>query len=169
MAAARDEPFAAVFLDCSKRRILVNGEVSEPAEASSGIPVGCGLAGDLLHAFLQHKINQSELKESVLKYVDDMVLSASAKRCASELREAKRILEASGMRLNKTKCVVVANSDACRLECRKAWQHMGVDVSFTMHRSPCKTLVWMFNGVRGETQSSSRESSREKVKSPPEI
>eukprot|EP00971_Amphidinium_carterae_P044938 883544-Amphidinium_carterae.2 len=64
-----------------------------------------------------------------------MVLSASGKGCAFEPREAfrsiKRVLEESGMRLNKTKCVVVANTNACRIECRKAWHRMGVDVSFT--------------------------------------
>eukprot|EP00971_Amphidinium_carterae_P331897 6465724-Amphidinium_carterae.3 len=143
------EPFAAVFLDCSKcyervdltfleesareagfplqalrlaidmyrgrRRTLVNGAISEPVEASL--------------------IPASQLRVSVRKYVDDMVLSASGKGCAYDLREAfraiKRVLEASGMRLNKTKCVVVANTNACRLECRKAWHRMGVDVSFT--------------------------------------
>eukprot|EP00971_Amphidinium_carterae_P209033 4146980-Amphidinium_carterae.1 len=60
-----------------------------------------------------------------------MVLLASGKGCAYALREAfraiKRVLEASGMRLNKTKCVVVANTNACRIECRKAWHRMGVD------------------------------------------
>eukprot|EP00971_Amphidinium_carterae_P012005 236855-Amphidinium_carterae.1 len=77
-ATAKEVPFAAVFLDCSKcyervnldlleefarqagfpsqalalaldmykglRRILVNGAPSEPVEASSGIPAGCGIA-----------------------------------------------------------------------------------------------------------------------------
>eukprot|EP00971_Amphidinium_carterae_P264313 5243176-Amphidinium_carterae.2 len=66
-----------------------------------------------------------------------MLLSATGKGCACALREAfravKAILEASGMRLNKTKCVVVANTDACRLECRRAWNRMRVDVSFTTH------------------------------------
>eukprot|EP00971_Amphidinium_carterae_P292268 5801930-Amphidinium_carterae.2 len=64
-----------------------------------------------------------------------MVLSATGKGCAYDLREAfrvvKKILEESGMRLNKNKCVVVANTDSCRLECRRAWNRMGVDVSFT--------------------------------------
>eukprot|EP00971_Amphidinium_carterae_P050242 990069-Amphidinium_carterae.2 len=49
-----------------RRRTLVNGAVSEPVEASSGIPAGCG-----------------ELKVSVRnlnrKYVDDMVLSVAAR------------------------------------------------------------------------------------------
>eukprot|EP00971_Amphidinium_carterae_P212065 4207948-Amphidinium_carterae.1 len=110
-ATARGEPFAAVFLDCSKcyervdldkleraaeaarfplealrlaldmyrgrRRILVNGALSEAVVATSGIPAGCGLAVDLLHAFLQHQLNASDLKVSVRKYVDDMVLAAS--------------------------------------------------------------------------------------------
>eukprot|EP00971_Amphidinium_carterae_P105715 2093546-Amphidinium_carterae.1 len=64
-----------------------------------------------------------------------MVLSASGKGCAYQFREAfrsiKKILELAGMRLNKTKCVVVANTDACRHECRRAWNRMGVDVGFT--------------------------------------
>eukprot|EP00971_Amphidinium_carterae_P153063 3034173-Amphidinium_carterae.1 len=98
-ATTCDEPFAAVFLDCSKcyervdlalleqsageadfplealklaldmyrgrRRILVNGALSEPVVGTSGIPAGCGLAVDLLHAFLQHKLAASHLKVSV--------------------------------------------------------------------------------------------------------
>eukprot|EP00971_Amphidinium_carterae_P240330 4771293-Amphidinium_carterae.3 len=107
-----------------RRRILVNGAVSDPVVATSGIPARCGLAVDLLHAFLQHQINRSELKVSVRKYVDDMVLSAVGKGRAYEVREAfcsiKKILELSWMHLNKTKCVVVANTDACRHECRRA-------------------------------------------------
>eukprot|EP00971_Amphidinium_carterae_P253296 5028837-Amphidinium_carterae.4 len=35
------------------------------------------------------------------------------------------------MKLNKTKCVVVANTAACRLECQRVWNRMGVDVAFT--------------------------------------
>eukprot|EP00971_Amphidinium_carterae_P339756 6477738-Amphidinium_carterae.1 len=137
------EPFAAVFLDCSKcyeqvdlnlleqsareadfplealrlaldmyrgrRRILVNGALLEPVVATSGIPAGCGLAVDLLHALLQHKLHASQLRVSVRKYVDDMVLSASGRGCAFTLREAfravRQVLEAAGMQLNKSKCV----------------------------------------------------------------
>eukprot|EP00971_Amphidinium_carterae_P152708 3026825-Amphidinium_carterae.1 len=35
------------------------------------------------------------------------------------------------MQLNKSKCVVIANTDACRRECRRAWDRMGVQVEFT--------------------------------------
>eukprot|EP00971_Amphidinium_carterae_P251421 4990656-Amphidinium_carterae.1 len=69
------------------------------------------------------------LKVSVRKYVDDMVLSASGKGCAFALREAfravRRVLEDAGMQLNKSKCVVIANTAACRRECRRAWDRMG--------------------------------------------
>eukprot|EP00971_Amphidinium_carterae_P147483 2922600-Amphidinium_carterae.1 len=82
-----------------RRRILVNGALSEPVVATSGIPAGCGLAVDLLHAFLQHKLYASKLKVSVRKYVDDMVLTASGRGCAFTLREAfravKQVLEAA--------------------------------------------------------------------------
>eukprot|EP00971_Amphidinium_carterae_P337072 6473724-Amphidinium_carterae.1 len=118
-----------------RRRILVNGALSEPVVATSGIPAGCGLAVDLLHAFLQHKLDASKLKVAVRKYVDDMVLSASGKGCAFTLREAfkavRRVLEDAGMQLNKAKCVVVANTDPCRRECRRAWDRMGVKIEFT--------------------------------------
>eukprot|EP00971_Amphidinium_carterae_P182406 3620197-Amphidinium_carterae.1 len=60
-----------------RRRILVNGALSEAVVATSGIPAGCGLAMDLLHAFHQHQLKASNLKVSVRKYVDDMVLAAS--------------------------------------------------------------------------------------------
>eukprot|EP00971_Amphidinium_carterae_P106524 2109869-Amphidinium_carterae.1 len=61
-----------------------------------------------------------------------MVLSASGRGCAFALREAfkavRRVLEDAGMQLinNKSKCVVVANTAACRRECRRAWDRMGV-------------------------------------------
>eukprot|EP00971_Amphidinium_carterae_P066781 1322347-Amphidinium_carterae.1 len=59
-----------------------------------------------------------------------MVLAASGRGCAFELREAfkavRKVLTNAGMLLNKTKCVVVANTDACRQECRRAWRGMGV-------------------------------------------
>eukprot|EP00971_Amphidinium_carterae_P339833 6477839-Amphidinium_carterae.1 len=76
----------AIDMYRGRRRILVNGAVSSPVEASSGIPAGCGLAVDLLHAFLQHQINRSELKVLVRKYVDDMVSSAAGKGCLCSSR-----------------------------------------------------------------------------------
>eukprot|EP00971_Amphidinium_carterae_P151505 3003768-Amphidinium_carterae.1 len=89
-----------------RRRILVNGALSEAVEATSGIPAGCGLAVDLLHAFLQHHLNASNLKVPVRKYVDDMVLAASGRGCAFELREAfrsvRQVLTEAGMQLNKS-------------------------------------------------------------------
>eukprot|EP00971_Amphidinium_carterae_P258601 5132668-Amphidinium_carterae.1 len=64
-----------------------------------------------------------------------MVLAASGRGCAFALREAfkavRTVLLDAGMQLNKPKCVVVANTDACRLECRRAWNRMGVQVAFT--------------------------------------
>eukprot|EP00971_Amphidinium_carterae_P094512 1870755-Amphidinium_carterae.2 len=63
-----------------------------------------------------------------------MVLAASGRGCAFALREAfkavRTVLLDAGMQLNKSKCVVVANTDACRLECRRAWHRMGVQVAF---------------------------------------
>eukprot|EP00971_Amphidinium_carterae_P128630 2547859-Amphidinium_carterae.1 len=63
-----------------------------------------------------------------------MVLAASGRGCAFDLREAFRsvrhVLTEAGMQLNKAKCVVVANTDPCRQECRKAWRGMGVQVAF---------------------------------------
>eukprot|EP00971_Amphidinium_carterae_P206860 4104571-Amphidinium_carterae.2 len=63
-----------------------------------------------------------------------MVLAASGRGCAFELREAfkavRSVLLHAGMQLNKSKCVVVANTDQCRLECRRAWHRMGVQVAF---------------------------------------
>eukprot|EP00971_Amphidinium_carterae_P117597 2329801-Amphidinium_carterae.2 len=82
-----------------------------------------------------HKLDASELKVSARKYANDMVLTASSKGCAFELREAfksvKRMLETSGMRLNKAKCVVVANTDSSRKKCRKAWKGTGVEMQLT--------------------------------------
>eukprot|EP00971_Amphidinium_carterae_P242916 4823288-Amphidinium_carterae.1 len=133
-------PFPAVFLDCSKCYERVDLSLLEELAHAAGFPLtALRLAIDMYRGrrriLVNGAIQASELRVSVRKYVDDMVLSASGQGCAYDLREAfraiKRVLEASGMRLNKTKCVVVANTNACCIECRKAWHRMGVDVSFT--------------------------------------
>eukprot|EP00971_Amphidinium_carterae_P077286 1526441-Amphidinium_carterae.1 len=66
-----------------------------------------------------------------------MVLAASGQSRAYALREAfeavKRVLEALGMKLNKTKCVVVSNTGACRQKYWRAWLRVGVDVTFSAH------------------------------------
>eukprot|EP00971_Amphidinium_carterae_P046018 905444-Amphidinium_carterae.1 len=63
-----------------------------------------------------------------------MVLAASGRGCAFALRDAfkavRMVLLDAGVQLNKSKCVVVANTEACRLEFRRAWKGMGVQVAF---------------------------------------
>eukprot|EP00971_Amphidinium_carterae_P117003 2317112-Amphidinium_carterae.3 len=60
------------------RRILIQGAVSEPVQTTHGMPPGCGHAVDLLHAFLLKTLQSAGSKVEVRKYVDDMVLVATA-------------------------------------------------------------------------------------------
>eukprot|EP00971_Amphidinium_carterae_P110569 2190351-Amphidinium_carterae.1 len=44
--------YAALDMYAGRRRVLLQGAVSEPVTATHGMPPGCGHAVDLLHAFL---------------------------------------------------------------------------------------------------------------------
>eukprot|EP00971_Amphidinium_carterae_P132322 2620887-Amphidinium_carterae.1 len=107
-------------------------------------------------SFSTSSCNASDLKVSVRKYVDDMVLAASGRGCAFDLREAfkavRTVLSNAGMMLNKMKCVVVADTDAslagtnagelgvvweCRiLQVAFHTRGLGVDVQWGPWRNP---------------------------------
>eukprot|EP00971_Amphidinium_carterae_P337970 6475078-Amphidinium_carterae.4 len=54
-----------------RRRILIQGAVSDPVQATHGMPPGCGHAVDLLHAFLIKTTQSAGPKVEARKYVDD--------------------------------------------------------------------------------------------------
>eukprot|EP00971_Amphidinium_carterae_P154596 3065692-Amphidinium_carterae.2 len=68
-----------------RRRVLLQGAVSEPVTATHGMPPGCGHAVDLLHAFLLKTLQSVGRHVSVRKHVDDMVLIASGPCFAGHL------------------------------------------------------------------------------------
>eukprot|EP00971_Amphidinium_carterae_P140046 2774883-Amphidinium_carterae.1 len=64
---------------CSgRRRILIQGAVSEDVVPTCGFPPGCGHVVGLLHASLVRALQSAGRQVEVRKYVDDMVLAASA-------------------------------------------------------------------------------------------
>eukprot|EP00971_Amphidinium_carterae_P053205 1048061-Amphidinium_carterae.1 len=82
--------YAALDMYAGKRRVLLQGAVSEPVTATHGMPPGCGHAVDLLHAFLLKTLQSAGRHVSVRKYVDDMVLIASGPCFAGHLCYAYR-------------------------------------------------------------------------------
>eukprot|EP00971_Amphidinium_carterae_P205299 4074816-Amphidinium_carterae.1 len=73
-----------------RRRILIQGAVSDAVQATHGMPPGCGHAVDLLHAFLSKTLQSAGSKVEVRKYVDDMVLVAKGNHFAVHLCQAYR-------------------------------------------------------------------------------
>eukprot|EP00971_Amphidinium_carterae_P257484 5111229-Amphidinium_carterae.1 len=61
------------------RRILIQGAVSDAVQSTCGLPPGCGLAVDLLQAFLVRTLQSAGRQVEVRKYVDDMVLVAAGR------------------------------------------------------------------------------------------
>eukprot|EP00971_Amphidinium_carterae_P082696 1635709-Amphidinium_carterae.1 len=70
------------------RRILIQGAVSGAVQSTCGLPPGCGLAVDLLHAFLIRTLQSAGRHVEVRKYVDDMVLVSSGPHFAHYLRDS---------------------------------------------------------------------------------
>eukprot|EP00971_Amphidinium_carterae_P275928 5475106-Amphidinium_carterae.1 len=85
-----------------RRRVLLQGAVSESVTATHGMPPGCGHAVDLLHAFLLKTLKSAGRHVSVRKYVDDMVLVASGPCFAVHLcygyRQVHKSLTAANMK-----------------------------------------------------------------------
>eukprot|EP00971_Amphidinium_carterae_P298509 5931060-Amphidinium_carterae.2 len=68
-----------------RRRILIQGAVSEPVHATHGMPLGRGHAVDLLHSFLLKALQSAGRLVEVRKYVDDVMLVAKAALCGESL------------------------------------------------------------------------------------
>eukprot|EP00971_Amphidinium_carterae_P330704 6463872-Amphidinium_carterae.1 len=85
----------ALNMYSGNRRILLQGAVSNAVQSTCGLPPGCGLAVDLLHAFLIRTLQSAGRQVEVRNYVDDMVLVAAGAHFAHYLRDSyKSVLKA---------------------------------------------------------------------------
>eukprot|EP00971_Amphidinium_carterae_P166228 3294739-Amphidinium_carterae.2 len=95
------------------RRILIQGAVSDAVQSTRELPPGCGLAVDLLHAFLIRTLQSAGRQVEVRKYVDNMVLVAAGLYFAHHLRDSyrdvRKALKQANMQVNPKKTVVVCN------------------------------------------------------------
>eukprot|EP00971_Amphidinium_carterae_P028535 561611-Amphidinium_carterae.1 len=91
---AIERSFPLYALNCAlsmysgSRRILIQGAVSDAMQSTCGLPPGCGLAVDLLHASLLRTLQSAGRQVEVRKYVDDMVLVAAGPYFALYLRDS---------------------------------------------------------------------------------
>eukprot|EP00971_Amphidinium_carterae_P089629 1774291-Amphidinium_carterae.1 len=82
-----------------RRRVFLQGAISDPVTATHGMPLVCGHAVDLLHAFLLKTLKSAGRYVFVRKYVDDMVLVASGLCFAGHLCYGYRQVHKSSRRL----------------------------------------------------------------------
>eukprot|EP00971_Amphidinium_carterae_P260313 5164637-Amphidinium_carterae.1 len=144
--------YAALDMYAGRRRVLLQGAVSEPVTATHGMPPGCGHAVDLLHAFLLKTLQSAGRHVSVRKYVDDMVLIASGPCFAGHLcygyRQVLKSLTAANMKVNLKKTLVICNGANAKRLLKKVWRagrlpplrvttrDLGVDTQWAAWRCP---------------------------------
>eukprot|EP00971_Amphidinium_carterae_P193317 3836290-Amphidinium_carterae.1 len=129
---------AGLFLDCSKcyehvplakleQFALERGFPHYALQVTGGLPPRCGLAVDLLHAFLVGTLRSAGRQVEVRKYVDNMVLVAAGLYFAHYLRgsyrSVPRALTHVNMQVNPSKTVVVCNGTRAK---QKPWLHWQV-------------------------------------------
>eukprot|EP00971_Amphidinium_carterae_P055680 1097796-Amphidinium_carterae.1 len=135
-----------------QRRILVQGAVSDGVTATCGLPLGCGHAVDMLHAFLITSLRCAGRQVEVRKYVDDMVLISSGPGFAGNLcfayRQVLRSLTAVNMKVNALKTVVLCHGSVTKRKLWKVWRAgrlppvqittrgLGVDTQWFAWRNP---------------------------------
>eukprot|EP00971_Amphidinium_carterae_P011711 230580-Amphidinium_carterae.1 len=150
----------ALNIYSGSRRILIQGAVSDAVQSTCGLPPGCGLAVDLLHAFLIHTLQSAGRQVEVRKYVDDMVLVASGPYFAHYLRDSYRdvikALRQANMQVNPKKTVIICNGTHTKNKLTRAWRaglfppahvrittrtrDLGVDTQWTSWRNPVQQL-----------------------------
>eukprot|EP00971_Amphidinium_carterae_P351193 6491966-Amphidinium_carterae.1 len=146
--------YAALDMYAGRRRVLLQGAVSEPVTAIHGMPPGCGHAIDLLHAFLLKTLQSAGRHVSVRKYVDDMVLVAQGPCFARHLchgyRQVHKSLTKANMiqKVNLKKTVVICNGANAKRLLMKVWRagrlpppwvttrDLGVDTQWAAWRCP---------------------------------
>eukprot|EP00971_Amphidinium_carterae_P147845 2930466-Amphidinium_carterae.1 len=155
---AIERGFPLYALNCAlnmysgNRRILIQGAVSGAVRSTCGLPPGCGLAVDLLHAFLIRTLQSAGRQVEVCEYVDDMVLVAAGPHFAHYLRDSyKSVLKAlkqANMQVNQKKTVVICNGTHTKNKLMRAWRSgllppvkittrdLGVDTQWSCWRNP---------------------------------
>eukprot|EP00971_Amphidinium_carterae_P256400 5090926-Amphidinium_carterae.1 len=145
--------YAALDMYAGRRRVLLQGAVSEPVTATHGMPPGCGHAVDLLHAFLLKTLKSAGRRVSVRKCVDDMVLVACCLRpllCWAPLPwiPVRKSLTKANMKVNLKKTVVICNGANAKRLLMKVWRagrlppprvttrDLGVDTQWAAWRCP---------------------------------
>eukprot|EP00971_Amphidinium_carterae_P351074 6491897-Amphidinium_carterae.2 len=91
--------YAALDMYAGRRRVLLQGAVSEPVTATHGMPPGCGHAVDLLHAFLLKTLQSAGRRVSVHKS-----------------------LTKANMEVNLKKTVVICNGASAKRLLMKVWR-----------------------------------------------
>eukprot|EP00971_Amphidinium_carterae_P309705 6154667-Amphidinium_carterae.2 len=119
------------------RRILIQGAVSDAVQSTCGLPPGCGLAVDLLHAFLIRTLQSAGRQVEVHKYVDDMVLVAAGPYFAHYLRDLPGCAQSSktGQHAGQPQ---EDEGLACRFlaPCGITTRDLGVDTQWASWRKP---------------------------------
>eukprot|EP00971_Amphidinium_carterae_P257149 5105284-Amphidinium_carterae.2 len=87
------------------RRILIQGAVSESVQSTCGLPPGCGLAVDLLHAFLTRTLQSVGRQVEVRNY-----------------RDVIKALRHANMQVNPKKTVIICNGTHTKNKLKKAWR-----------------------------------------------
>eukprot|EP00971_Amphidinium_carterae_P149304 2960214-Amphidinium_carterae.2 len=146
--------YAALDMYAGRRRVLLQGAVSELVTATHGMPRGRGHAVDLLHAFLLKTLKSAGRHVSVRKYVDDMVLVAPGPCFAGHLcygyRQVHKSLTKANIKVNKKikKTVVICNGANAKRLLMKVWRggrlppprvttrDLGVDTQWAAWRCP---------------------------------
>eukprot|EP00971_Amphidinium_carterae_P089509 1771668-Amphidinium_carterae.1 len=123
----RDGLNVALNMYSGRRRILVQGAVSEGVTATCGRPLGCGQAVDLLHVFLIKSLRCAGRQVEVRKYVDDMVLISSGPNFPGNLcfayRQVLNSLTKVNMPVNALKTVVLCNGSVTKRKLMQVWRH----------------------------------------------
>eukprot|EP00971_Amphidinium_carterae_P049371 973026-Amphidinium_carterae.1 len=138
-------------------RILIQGAVSGAVQSACGLPPGCGLVVDLLHAFLIRTLQSAGRQVEVRKYVDDMVLVAHGPHFAHYLRDSyksvQNALKQANMQVNPKKTAVICNGTHTKNKLTKTWcsgllppvkittRDLGVDTLWSCWRTLCKGNV----------------------------
>eukprot|EP00971_Amphidinium_carterae_P136280 2700252-Amphidinium_carterae.1 len=129
------------------RRILIQGAVSGAVQSTCGLPPGCGLAVDLLHAFLIRTL------QSAGRHVEWMIWSwllpdlTLPTTCEIATKTCLKLKQAS-MQVNPKKAVVICNGTHTKNKLKRAWRSgllppvkittrdLGVDTQWSCWRSP---------------------------------
>eukprot|EP00971_Amphidinium_carterae_P004611 92254-Amphidinium_carterae.1 len=131
-------------VDASSSKPGFQGAVSDAVQSTCGFPPGCGLAVDLLHAFLVRTLQSAGRQREVRKCVDDMVLVAAGPYFAHYFQGSYSFTQAN-MQVNSKK-TVVCNGTRTKQKLWKAWRAG----CFPLSGSLLVTSALTLSGLPGE-------------------